>query len=50
MGKYSFSCKINTPNNNYSVRITKQNKVILVSNYAICDRKRSRFIKNQVSK
>ena len=32
---------------NYSVRRTKQNRLILVSNCAICNKNESRFIKTQ---
>ena len=42
---YCVSCKKNTWNKNCSVRRTKQNKLVLVSNCAICAKKKSRFIK-----
>ena len=32
---------------NSRVRRTKQNRLILVSNYAVCGKKKSRLIKNQ---
>ena len=36
-----------TANENSSVRKTKQNRLMLLSNYANCDKKKSAFIKNQ---
>ena len=47
METYCVSCKKNTANKNSSVRRTKQNRLMLVSNCAICCEKKSRFIKNQ---
>ena len=47
METYCVSCKKNTANKNSSVRRTKQNRLMLVSNCAICGEKKSRFIKNQ---
>ena len=44
---YCVSCKKNTAINNSSVRRTKQNRLILVSNCSIWAKKKSRFIKNQ---
>ena len=46
MDTYSVSCKKNTANKNSNVRRTKQNKLILVSNCAVCGKKKSKFIKN----
>ena len=37
----------NTPNKHSNVRRTKQNRLMLVSNCAICGREKSRFIKTQ---
>ena len=36
MEKYCVSCKLNTANENSSIRRTKQNRVMLVSNCAAC--------------
>ena len=41
------SCKKNTANENSSVRKTKQNRLMVLSNCAVCDKKKSTFIKNQ---
>ena len=49
METYFVSCKKNTANKSYSVRRTKQTRLMLVSNCAICGKKKSRFIKNQES-
>ena len=46
METYCVSCKKYTANENSSVRKTKQNKLMLLSNYAICDKKKTTFIKN----
>ena len=42
---YCVSCKENTVNENYSVSRTKQNTLMLVSNCAVCSKKKLRFIK-----
>ena len=42
MKTYCVSCKKNTVNKNYSFRRTKQNRLMLVSNYIICGVKKSR--------
>ena len=47
METYCISCKKNTANKNYSVRRTEQNRLILVSNCAVCGKKLTRFIKHQ---
>ena len=48
MEKYCFSCKENTANKlSGSVRRTKQNGPVLVSNSTVSGKKNSRFIKNQ---
>ena len=47
METYSVRCKKNTANENSSVRKTKQNGLMLLSNSAICDNKNSAFIKNK---
>ena len=46
MDTYCVNCRENTANKNSSVRKTKQNRLMLVSN-SICGKKKSRFIKNQ---
>ena len=46
MGRYCVTCKKNTANENSSVRRTKRIKLMLVSNCAVCVKKKSRFIKN----
>ena len=47
METYRLSYKKNITNKNSSVRRTKQNRSMLISNYAARDKKNSRFIKNQ---
>ena len=47
MGTYCVSCKKNTANENSSVRKTKQNRLMLLSNWADCGKKKSTFIKNK---
>ena len=47
MGRCCVSCKKNTVNKNSSVRKTKQNRLMLVSNCVNCGKKNSKFIKNQ---
>ena len=44
---YCVSCKKNTSNENWSVRKTKQNSIMLLSNCAICGKKRLTLIKNR---
>ena len=41
------SCKKNTVKEISSVTKTKQSRLMLLSNCAICDKKKQRFIKNQ---
>ena len=43
------SCTKDTPNKYSSVRRTKQDRKILVSNYVFCGKEKSRFIKNEKS-
>ena len=47
MENYCVSCKKNTANENSSVRKTKQNRLMLLSNCAVCGKKKSTFIKNK---
>ena len=44
---YCLSCKKNTEKKNSSVRKTKQNRLMLLSNCAFCGKKKSTFIKNK---
>ena len=44
---YCVSCKKNTTNKNSSVRKTKQNRLMVLSNCNFCSKKKSRFTKNQ---
>ena len=46
MKTYCVICKNNTKNNNFSVRRTRQNRLMLLSNCTICGKKKSKFIKN----
>ena len=45
MRPYCITCKKNIANENYSVRKTKQNKSLLVSNCAVCDKKNQGLLK-----
>ena len=47
METYCVSCKKYAGNNNSNVRKTKQNILMLLSNCAVCDKKKSTFIKNE---
>ena len=47
MQTHCASCKKNSRNENSSVRGTKQNKLMLLSNGAIFDKKKSMFIKSK---
>ena len=47
MENYCASCKKNTANENSSVRKTKQNRLMLLSNCGIYCEKKSTFIKNK---
>ena len=47
METYCLSCRKYTANKNSSVTKTKQNRLMLTSNCAICGKKRSTFIKNK---
>ena len=46
METYYISCKKYTANENSKVRKTKQNKSMLLSNCAACDKKKINFYKN----
>ena len=43
------SCKKNTANKHSSIRRTKQNRLMLLSNCAVFGKKKSTFIKNRVA-
>ena len=47
METYCVSCKKNTANENSSVKETKQNGLMLLSNCAVCGNKKSTFLKNK---
>ena len=47
METYCSSCKKYTANKNSSVRKTKHNRLTLLSNCAVCAKRKSTFIKNQ---
>ena len=47
MGTYCTSCKKNTANKNSNTRRTKQNRLMLALIFAVCGKKKFRFIKNQ---
>ena len=47
METYYVSCKKTSVNENLSVRKTKQNTLMLLSNCAVCGKKKSMFINNQ---
>ena len=47
MEAYCVSCKENIANENSSVRKSKQNRFMLLSNCTVCGKKKSTFIKNQ---
>ena len=49
METYCVSCKKNTANEKLSARKTKQNRLMLLSNCTVCDKKKRNFIKNQES-
>ena len=44
---YCVICKKNNANKNSIVRNPKQNKFMLLSSYAVCGKKKLRFIKNK---
>ena len=44
---YCVSCKKYTANEHSNVRKTKQNRLMLLSNCAVCGKKKSTFIKNK---
>ena len=50
MNSYCLSCKKNTENTNQKMVKTKNNRLMMLSKYAICNNKKSRFIKKQEAK
>ena len=44
MNSYCLSCKKNTENTNQKMVKTKNNRLMILSTYAICNNKKSRFI------
>ena len=50
MKSYCLKCRKNTENINPRISKTSNGKIMLLSKYAICDSKKSRFIKNQEAK
>ena len=47
METYCVSYKSNAENENSSARRTKQNRLMVLSNCAVCGKKKSTFIKNK---
>ena len=47
METYCVSCKKNTANGNSSVKKSKENRLMPLSYCAVCDKKKSTFIKNK---
>ena len=47
METYCLSCKRNTGNTYSTVKRTKENRLMVVSNCAVYGKKKSRFIKSQ---
>ena len=48
--KYCLKCRKNTENINPKISSTSNGKAMILSKCAICDSKKSRFIKNQEAK
>ena len=47
MLSYCLKCRKNTENKNQSLATTNKGKLIILSKCAVCDTKKSRFIKEQ---
>ena len=45
MGTYGLSCKKNTMNKYYNTGKTEHIRLVIISNWAICVKKKTRFIK-----
>ena len=50
MKSYCLKCRKDTENKNPKVSSSSNGKVMILSKYAICGSKKSRFIKNQEAK
>ena len=50
MKSYWLKCRKNTENINPGVLKTSNGRIMVLSNYAICGSKKSKFIKNQEAK
>ena len=50
MKSYCLKCRKDTENINPKVLKTSNNRIIVLSKYAICRSKKSRFVKNQEAK
>ena len=50
MKSYCLKCRKNTENKNSKVSKTSNSKTMVLSKCAICDSKKSKFIKNQAGK
>ena len=50
MKSYCLKCRKNTENINPRVSNTSNGRTMVLSKFAICDSKKSRFIKNQEAK
>ena len=50
MKSYCLKCKKDTENINPKISKTSNNRIMVLSKYAMCDSKKSRFIKNQEAK
>ena len=50
MESYCLKCKKNTENKGPKISSTSNGKAMTLSNCAICDSKKSRFLKNQEAK
>ena len=44
---YCLKCRKNTESKNPKIARTKNGRIMLLSKYAVCDRKKSKFIKQQ---
>ena len=47
MLSYCLNCRKNTESNNPKVEKTKSGRIVLLSNGAVCDSKKSKFIRQQ---
>ena len=42
----TYCCKKNTANKNSSAKRTRQNRLMLLSNCSLCDKRKSKLVKN----